>query len=303
MVAAGSTTLSLSSLAVTASLSRETTATCENRAPSGFQHLVQPHAWLCAVCERMVTVTFLSAQRQRSVPPEKAGAAALMPRSIAGWMESAMVETPFGLLCGQREAPVMPRARARLSSDFRADSSCGGRLAAGRHVVVHDRADRLAFVHQVEGVVDALERHHVRDEVVDVDLAFHVPVDDARHVGTAARPAERRAFPGAPGDELEGARLYFLSRARHPDDHRDAPAAMAALECLAHHVDAADALEAVVGAAAGELHQVRHEVAAYLARIDEMREAELARQRLARRIQVHADDLVGPGHARALHDV
>jgi hypothetical protein len=42
MVALGSTTFSLSAFAVTESLSRGTTATCENSAPLGFQHFVQP---------------------------------------------------------------------------------------------------------------------------------------------------------------------------------------------------------------------------------------------------------------------
>jgi hypothetical protein len=43
----------LSAFFVTSTLSRGTTATTENSAPSGFQHLVQPQAWLCAVCEVM----------------------------------------------------------------------------------------------------------------------------------------------------------------------------------------------------------------------------------------------------------
>jgi hypothetical protein len=58
-------------------------------------------------------------------------------------------------------------------------------------------------VHQVEGLVDALERHDVGDQVVDVDLAVHVPVDDLRHVGAAARAAEGRALPDPAGDQLE----------------------------------------------------------------------------------------------------
>ena len=71
------------------------------------------------------------------------------------------------------------------------------------HSVGHDGANRLARVHQIEALVDAFERQHVRDQVVDVDLAFHVPVDDLRHVGTAARAAERGALPDTSGDQLE----------------------------------------------------------------------------------------------------
>ncbi len=78
---------------------------------------------------------------------------------------------------------------------------------------------------------------------------------------------------------------------------------MAALQRLAHHLDVADALEAVVGAAAGELDQMGHQIAPDLVRVDEMGHAELARQRLARRVEVDADDHVGARHACALDHV
>src|SRR3954462_8711910 len=45
------------------------------------------------------------------------------------------------------------------------------------------------------------------------------------------------------------------------------PAAVAALERLPHQRDVADALEAVVGAAAGQLDQVRDQIAGHRARI------------------------------------
>src|SRR5689334_20435102 len=123
----------------------------------------------------------------------------------------------------------------------------------------HYGTNRLALVHEIESVIDPVERHHVRDEVVDVDLLVHVPVDDPGHVGAAARAAERRAFPHAARHELERSRLDFLAGAGDTDDHRHAPAAMAALERLAHEIDVADALEAVVRATVGERDEIRHE--------------------------------------------
>src|SRR4051812_38459019 len=90
IVALGSTTFSFCSLAVTLTLSRPVTATIENSAPCGFQHLVQPHTWLCADWPVIETVTLLLAHLQDSVPPAKLGAAALMPLSTAGWMEVAI---------------------------------------------------------------------------------------------------------------------------------------------------------------------------------------------------------------------
>src|SRR5678815_4259426 len=74
-------------------------------------------------------------------------------------------------------------------------------------LIDHHAPDRLARVHQVERLVDVVERHRVRDQVIDVDLALHVPVDDLRYVGAAARAAERSALPDAARHQLERTRL------------------------------------------------------------------------------------------------
>ena len=100
--------------------------------------------------------------------------------------------------------------------------------------------------------------------------------------GTSVRP---RAPPNAvpfhtrPVTSWNGRVLDLLARARDADDHRDAPAAVAALERLAHQLDVADALEAVVGAALGQLDEVRHQIALDLLRVDEVGHAELLGQR------------------------
>jgi hypothetical protein len=49
----------------------------------------------------------------------------------------------------------------------------------------HHRPDRLAGVHQVEGLVDLLERHHVGDQVVDVDF---FSMYQSTIFGTSLRP-------------------------------------------------------------------------------------------------------------------
>jgi len=65
-------------------LSRGTTATTENSAPFGFQHLVQPQAWLWAIWAPITTVTGLSVHLQVSVPPEKLSEAGAIPLSTDG---------------------------------------------------------------------------------------------------------------------------------------------------------------------------------------------------------------------------
>ena len=84
MVALSSTIFSLSALSVTLTLSRATTATIENSAPAGFQHRVQPQAWLWAVWAATDTLTGLSLHLHISVPPVKLAAAGLMPWSTDG---------------------------------------------------------------------------------------------------------------------------------------------------------------------------------------------------------------------------
>ena len=78
---------------------------------------------------------------------------------------------------------------------------------------------------------------------------------------------------------------------------------MATLERLAHQADVADAFEAVVRAATGQLHQVGNEIARDLARVHEMRYSEFFGDRFAFRIDVDAHDPVGTYQTRALNDV
>src|SRR5215831_10374220 len=125
-------------------------------------------------------------------------------------------------------------------------------------------------MHQVERIVDARDRQRVGDEIVDVDLSLHVPVDDSGNIGTPSRAAERRSFPAAAGHQLKRSRLDLLTCAGHADDDGDAPAAVTAFERLAHNVDIADAFETVVGAAARQLDEMLNEIGADRLRIDEM---------------------------------
>src|SRR5215471_17204679 len=94
MAALASTTLSRSAFLLTRSLSRGTTATCENVALAGFQHLVQPHTWLYAHWPLMLSSTGLLAHLQSSVPPAKFAAPGFTPPSTAGCMEIVAIASP-----------------------------------------------------------------------------------------------------------------------------------------------------------------------------------------------------------------
>src|SRR5688572_19254880 len=85
-------------------------------------------------------------------------------------------------------------------------------------LIQHYRTNALAFMHQMESIVDFFERHGVRDQVIDVDAFFHVPVDNFGHVGTAARATKGGTAPAATSYELEWTRGNFLACTGYADD-------------------------------------------------------------------------------------
>src|SRR5690606_1078507 len=181
-------------------------------------------------------------------------------------------------------------------------SGCCRSAPLPRPSIQHHGTDALAGVHQVEGSVDVIEGHGVGDEVVDIDLALHVPVDDPGHVGAAPGAAEGAAPPHPAGDQLERAGGNLLAGAGDADDAALAPALVAAFQGLAHHLDVADALEAVVHPAPGHLHDMIHQVL-HLAGVDEIGHAELPGQGYLGGVQVDADDAGGPHHFRPLNHI
>src|SRR3978361_121208 len=86
IVAEALTTLSLSPFSSTVTFSRGTTATTEKTTPSGFQHWVQPQAWLWATSPLMPTLTGLSLHLQTRVPPPKLPEPFFTPPSTDGWI-------------------------------------------------------------------------------------------------------------------------------------------------------------------------------------------------------------------------
>src|SRR5262245_53400703 len=181
--------------------------------------------------------------------------------------------------------------------------------ALGEPSINDDAPDALALVHQLEPLVDVGQRHGVRDHRIDLDLALHVPVDDFRHVGAAARAAKGRALPDAAGDQLEWAGCDLRAGRRDTDDDGLTPAAMAGFERLTHDGDVAGAVEGIVGAAdlvgaaLRHVDEMRHQIAADLLRIDEVGHAEALAPLLLGVVDIDADDHVRAGEPQSLDDI
>lgn len=67
----------------------------------------------------------------------------------------------------------------------------------------NDTSDTVALLHIRKGLVDAVQRLSVRDELVDLEFPGHIIVDEVGQLGPALDAAERATFPYAAGDELE----------------------------------------------------------------------------------------------------
>jgi hypothetical protein len=145
-------------------------------------------------------------------------------------------------------------------------------------------------MHEIERVIDILKRHDMRNQVINIDFAIHVPIDDLGDVGSPSGAPESGALPHAARHQLKRPRLNGFTGPGNSDDDGNAPTTVATFERLAHEIDIADTFEAVIGAAVRQGYQVRDQILANFLGIDEMRHSELLGQSLATRIQIDADD-------------
>src|SRR5437016_7477741 len=164
-----------------------------------------------------------------------------------------------------------------------------------------DGADDLALVQQVERPVDLVQRQHLADHLVELELPAKVALHEPGQLRAALYAAKSRTPPDATGDELEGARMYLLARARDADDRRLPPALVAALERGAHDVHVADAFEGVVDPAVGHVDDDLLNGHVVVLRVDAIGGAERSGHREFLGVCVDADDAPGLGHHRALH--
>ena len=93
------------------------------------------------------------------------------------------------------------------------------------------RANALARMHEIKPLIDVFQRELVGNQIVYIDLAFHVPIDNLWHVG-APLPAQSGAPPNPTCDELKRTRSNLLSCAGYTNNDAFAPAFVAAFQGL-----------------------------------------------------------------------
>src|SRR4051794_3388088 len=120
---------------------------------------------------------------------------------------------------------------------------------------LHDAANAVLALHELEAAVDVVEREAVRDEGIDVDLAREVAVDELRDLLAALDPAERRAHHAPAGDQVARHDVEGFALARDARHAAGAPSHPGGLDGLAHDADETGRLKGEVGAEAAGLLQ------------------------------------------------
>ena len=149
-------------------------------------------------------------------------------------------------------------------------------------------------MHQIEPLVDLVQWQCMGNHRINLDLALHVPVNDLWYIGTAARATKRGTAPAAPGHQLEGPGIDFLSGTGNTDDDGFAPTLVTAFQRLAHHIGIADTFKGIIRAAASQLDQMPDKIITMIRRIDKMGHAETLAPFLFAVVQIDTDNLVGP---------
>lgn len=132
------------------------------------------------------------------------------------------------------------------------------------------------------------------NELVNLEVSPEIVVHKTRELRAALDATERAALPYATSDELEGPGGDLLAGSGDTDDDGFSPALVAGLECGAHNVDVARAVECVVAAAVGHLDELFLDaLLAEFGRVDKVGCAELLGPGIFCVVDVDDDDLAG----------
>ena len=140
------------------------------------------------------------------------------------------------------------------------------------------------------------------DQIVNIDLAIHVPIHNLRHIRPPLRTAKRSALPNPPRHQLKRARRNLLSCAGDANNDAFAPTLVTALQGLSHDFRITDAFERVVHTAIGEIHNGLYGVV-HIIGVDKIRHTKPLSQRLTPTVQVDTDNPLGPRQTGPLNNI
>nr|ACL52648.1 unknown [Zea mays] len=141
----------------------------------------------------------------------------------------------------------------------------------------------------------------MRDQRVQLQLIVHAFLGEDGDVGLGLQAAEERPHDAPPEQQLQRRQAHLVAVPPQPQHDRLALPHLGASEGVGHHRRHADALEAVVHAAAGHLNDHLYDgTLVQLRWIDEVCDAERSPYFLLVRVEINADDLGCATHFRAL---
>src|SRR3712207_4046296 len=152
-----------------------------------------------------------------------------MPRT--GWSASSKRTANSSTAASSPGGSTIATARrTRSASEIRVQSVG---IHQGYPSKLDHRTDAVLVVHELEPVVDVLERDPVRDERVHVELAVEVELNELRDLVAAFDAAEGGARDPPAGDEQTGDDVERLPLAGHARDRAQPPAHPCRLDGLA----------------------------------------------------------------------
>lgn len=125
-------------------------------------------------------------------------------------------------------------------------------------------------MHIVKGLVNTINVVVMCDELINLDLASKVVLNNTRKLGSALDTAKGTALPDTASNELERSSLDDFTGSSDTNNDRLTPAFVAGLEGRAHNVDVTCAVESEVKAAVGHLNKLLLNRTLVLGGVDKM---------------------------------
>mmetsp|Transcript_26974 Transcript_26974/g.75796 ORF Transcript_26974/g.75796 Transcript_26974/m.75796 type:complete len:210 (+) Transcript_26974:381-1010(+) len=155
---------------------------------------------------------------------------------------------------------------------------------------------------QLERLINFCELHGVGDVLIELQLALHVSVAKLWDLWLRLPATKGRAFPRAPGNQLEWPSGDFLASCCNANDYGSAPTTMRALEGGPHHLNISSTVKRVVHAEASHAHDMLLDGDLDLGRVDNVGGTPLLGELELLVDNIDSDDARGAGEDQSFDD-